>query len=147
MDIYQALHQDHMEIIDLFKQIEEDQVGGDVSRYMLFANLSKGLSVHMQSEEDTLYLALGGIDQTHNMMAQSYKEHGTIRDALDRMANVPRGSEAWLSSLNDLQEMVSRHVEREESEVFEAARRVLTESEAQELSSRFEGERGSRMAA
>lgn len=146
MNIFQALEEDHGRIKGLFQRIQQRRLTStrtvdDPLVDELLADLSKSLTAHMEIEERLFYPALADVDETRVIVADSYREHGLGRDALNALTDLPQGSQRWAPTLNELQQLVDLHVQHEEEQLFPRARNVLSGAQAQEMGERFEEER------
>ena len=72
------------------------------------------------------------------MVAEGYEEHKTIARLLTQLGAAGMGDELFGSVLGELQENVEHHVEEEEGELFEKARPLLADGEAESLCEAFE---------
>ncbi len=133
MDIYAYLKKDHR----LVKDLMEEFLGTDSTpkREQLFAKIRDELEIHAETEEKTFYAAIkekggkGLKEKEHH----AEDEHGEIRKFLHDMDAAEPGSEEWLIAFGELKHSVEHHVEEEEGELFEKAKKVLSESRAEAL--------------
>ena len=145
MDIFSLIHQDHQEVASLFKQWRDAQ-GSRTQCTQLFTQLKEALELHAHAEEQVFYPALQENDMTQEMVQEAIEDHQLLAEILDELATTPKGSAAWHEKLQILEEHVQEHVEEEESDIFDAARQLLSKEEAAELAERWQTARQEQMA-
>lgn len=72
------------------------------------------------------------------VVAEGYEEHRTIARLLTQLGAAGMGEELFASVLGELQKNVEHHVEEEERTMFEKARPLLGDGEAESLCEAFE---------
>ena len=133
MDIYSYLKKDHLKVADLLDQITYAE--NDVARERLYESLRDELLIHADTEEKTFYKALKdkGGKAVIEKEEHAEEEHGEIRTFLKECDGEEVGSEPWLLSFGQLKHAVEHHVKEEEGEIFDKAKDILSESEAEAL--------------
>jgi len=145
MDIFSLIKQDHQEVASLFKQLHEAK-GSRALCAQLFTQLKEELELHAYAEEQVFYRALQEDDMTEEMVEEALDDHQLVAELLDELATTPKGSAAWNEKLQILEENVQEHVEEEESDIFDAARQLLSIEEAAELAERWQTAKQEQMA-
>ncbi|MDC0721511.1 hemerythrin domain-containing protein [Nannocystis bainbridge] len=137
-EIYELLAREHEEIVELLHHLAPAR--GRIAADLLMRIRLK-LVPHARAEEAVLYRRLAEDPRTAAQARDSAGEHGQVDALLDEMAAmVPRG-DAWAARARVLADLVGRHVEDEQRQLFPLARRVLDPQEAQRLGAAFETER------
>lgn len=133
MDIFEELHSEHEKVSELIASLQAS--GHDE---MTIRTLQDELGSHAEAEELVLYKRLEHEDETREVVAEGYEEHKTIARLLTQLGAAGMGDELFGSVLSELQENVEHHVEEEEGTLFEKARPLLTDGEAESLCEAFE---------
>lgn len=138
MDIYNYLKKDHRKVADLMEQVCDTS---DISKRMfLYENIREELSIHAKTEEQTFYKALEtkGGKMLQEKEEHAEEEHDEIRKFLKEIDAAEPESDAWLIAFGGLKHAVEHHVEEEEGEIFEKARKVISEKQAVQLAQEME---------
>jgi hemerythrin superfamily protein len=133
MDVYQVLMQDHRIVDELFKEIEKSDDREVTRREQLFARLRKELEDHTLIEENIFYPWIEKLLSTKELVEQSFEEHADFEAILQEIFQMRTNQDDWLEKINELKDVVQRHVRREEDKMFPAARKALDESRAEKL--------------
>jgi iron-sulfur cluster repair protein YtfE (RIC family) len=133
MDVYQILMQDHRIVEELFSEIEKSDDREVERREQLFAKLRKELEDHSLVEENIFYPWIEKLLATKELVEQSFEEHAEFEAILQEISEMHTNKDDWLEKINELKDVVQRHVHREEDKMFPAAREELNESRAKEL--------------
>jgi hemerythrin superfamily protein len=145
MDIFSLIKQDHREVRRLLQQLREAQGSRDQCA-QLFTHLRDELERHAHAEEQVFYPALQGVEATQEMMEEAREDHQLVAALLQELATTPPGSAEWDERLQILEENVQEHVEEEESDIFDAARQLLSPEEATEFAERWQTAKQEQMA-
>jgi len=137
-NIFEYLHREHLSAAALLQRLL-DGADAPTVRDELFFELERQLTVHAMAEEHTFYSALRVADDTRFKVRRAVAEHGQIEELLNRLAVLRAGEPSWRDTLRTLQDLVAQHIV-DESEIFEAARHVLTPAEARSLALDMEAE-------
>lgn len=137
MDIYNYLKKDHRKVADLLEQVKKS--ASQSQRESLFAQIEEELSIHADTEEKTFYAdiqAKGG-KQLQEKEEHAEEEHDEIRKYLAEV-KAATNNEQWCMAFGSLKYAVEHHVEEEEGEIFEKARKVLTDAQAKQLAEQMD---------
>ncbi len=145
MDIFSLIKQDHQEVLSLFRQLR-DAKGSRQTCERLFTQLKEELELHSQAEEQVFYAALQEADVTEEMVEEALEDHQLVAELLEELTTTPKGSAEWDEKLEILEENVQEHIEVEESDMFEAARQLLSAADAAELAERWQTVKQEQMA-
>jgi len=138
MDIYQALNNDHAEAKKLFSDIEQATGKSGGSRDKLFTDLKAALEAHSEAEEEVFYTPLKKQEEVKEQIQHANKEHAKVAKALKELEDMDKDDEQWLKKLTQLQEDVQHHIKEEEDEIFQKAKRIFSEQQAEEMAQEFE---------
>jgi len=135
-DVYNVLKEDHENVKELFKETIET---GNTSK---FPEIKKQLEVHMASEENFLYPAMEFVDE--EMVKKSKYEHELAWNKLLNLENT-HGDRDWMENLKELNDIILRHVKREEDKLFPQAAETLSEEAEDDILKLIEEEKSNAM--
>ena len=133
MDIFEELHSEHEEVSRLIAKLEKS--GRDEQT---FETLRTELTAHSKAEEQVFYKRLEDEESVRDTVLEGYEEHKVVVKVLADMAQTTADEEKFMAKLAVLKESVEHHVEEEEGTLFEGARPLLAEGEAESLYGEFE---------
>jgi iron-sulfur cluster repair protein YtfE (RIC family) len=128
--MFELLQQDHREISQMISQMQ--RTSGQ-KREKLFSQCLDDLDMHMQIEEDYLYPALEDIDETKDLVRDSYEEHKMVRKQLMALEKLNVDDPKWDAKLQAMKENIDGHVQEEETVLFRQAAKVLSRAELDDL--------------
>lgn len=134
MDIYNYLKKDHQKVADLMEQVIESK--DPAERQSLFETIKMELTLHADSEEQTFYKAIEDATRSkavEEKVEHANEEHDEIREYLEKLSTTPIADELWLETFGEFKHSVTHHVEEEEGEIFEKAKKYITSQEAKDL--------------
>lgn len=134
MDIYNYLKKDHRLVADLMEKVIASQDSAE--RQTLFEQIKIELTLHADTEEQTFYKAIEDATRSKNVekeMGHAHHEHDEIRDYLDKLSTTPVADEAWIETFGEFKHSVTHHVEEEEGDIFEEAKKYIDSAEATKL--------------
>lgn len=133
-ELFKVLKEQHAEVSVLMKQVK---AGGESARRQLFPKIRAELLAHARAEQETLYEALKRHEKTRPQLDDSYREHQQMERILQRLMAMPIESDEWKQSFDELVQTVEHHVREEENQLFPMSKKVLSDSQLQELERRF----------
>jgi hemerythrin superfamily protein len=136
MDALALLHQDHVKVASLFERYV--QTKGQDARQQIIAQIRRELTVHSEIEETLVYPALRQLASNKEAVAIAFEEHHLVDILLCQIADLEPGSEDLSAKLGVLKNLVTRHVQQEETVLFDLARSVFTTDQLRELGKRIE---------
>ncbi len=128
--MFELLIRDHREVSSLISQMQNVSGHG---RERLLSQCADALELHMQIEEDYLYLALEDIDETKDIIRDSYEDHKMVQKQLKELAKLDVDDQKWDARLQALKENFDHHVQQEETVLFKQAPKVLSREELDDL--------------
>lgn len=109
------------------------------------AGLSKKIRVellsHARAEERTIYAFLAQHPEAVDLVMHAKHEHDEVAKAFEQMDQLILGSQDWRVSLAVLRESVERHVEEEESDLFDRAQALFSDGDSRRLDEAFQQEK------
>lgn len=132
MDIYNYLKKDHRLVADLMEQVCETM--DQKKREQLYMQIREELTIHADTEEKTFYAAIEekGGKQLQEKEEHAEEEHDEIRKFISQI-DAAKSKDEWLIAFGELKHAVEHHVEEEEGEIFEKARKVISDAQAVKL--------------
>ena len=147
MNAFTLLKQDHDRVADLLEKIDKTTERGLKTREDLFTKLKSELDVHAKIEETIFYPAIENEDETRDITLEAFEEHRLVKQLLSELESMSKDDEQWTAKFTVLKENVEHHVEEEEGEMFEKARKVLSKEDQETLGTRLEQAKNEEKAA
>lgn len=119
------LHADHLRVRTLFRDyhslrgLDEE----DARKAELVDDICYELTVHSMLEEEIFYPVLRSAIDDDELMDDAELGHAGLRELVGRLELMYPGDDHFDTTVAVLAEEVGHHVEREEAEIFAAARR------------------------
>jgi hemerythrin superfamily protein len=138
--ILDALKADHDDVKTLLGQILETKETR--VRIRLFSEFKTKMTAHSHSEEKVFYRRMEQTQDGRPEALEGAVEHKVVERLmayLSRKRN--KGSEAWTAGVKVLKELVEHHVEEEEGEFFETARKEFDEKTLEKMGDEFAREK------
>jgi len=137
-DVRTLLRRDHDEALQIARDMYESESGDE--RRALFKRLKPVLAAHSRAEEREVYDALlrKTTDEGQDIAHEGYVGHGVLDDLLERMARSRKTeSDEWKAHAKVLVELLARHIEEEQGEMFEALAEQFNDDEREAMGRRF----------
>jgi hemerythrin superfamily protein len=132
MDIYTMIKKDHADARQLIEQITNTR--DEIRRPQLVKKLKDAVIAHNDSEAGSFYVALEKYRGAKDKIPQSRTEHHEANSLLNTLAAASDMlSPQWESQFLEFQKALFRHIEEEETTVFDKARHVLSPVMAEQL--------------
>jgi iron-sulfur cluster repair protein YtfE (RIC family) len=147
MDAFELLKSDHEKVAGLLDKIDGTTERALKTREELFAQLKSELDIHAQIEETIFYPVLEKAEESRDITLEAFEEHRIVKQLLGELEVEAKDDEIWTAKFTVLKENIEHHVEEEEGELFQKARKVLREEEFDELGARMEEAKSKQKAA
>jgi hemerythrin-like domain-containing protein len=122
----ELLRADHQKVRNLF--LEFDSLRGlddeDERRAELVDEICYELTLHMMVEEEIFYPVLRSAIEDDDLMDEADVEHAGARELISQLEVMYPGDDHFNATVTVLGEEVGHHIDKEEGELFEAARRA-----------------------
>ena len=89
--------------------------------------------LHAKTENATFYEALKGHEETEEIIEHAEEEHEEVKGYIEKLSGIPIESEKWLEQFGEFKHSVTHHVNEEEGNIFEKAKRVLSRKQEYQL--------------
>lgn len=124
-DALQMLTEDHRAVQKLFEAFEKAAKDDIDAKTTLVRRACEELTVHAMIEEELLYPAaqeaLGEDDRPD--VEEAYVEHFLVKVLIEKFAKLRAGDAGFDATFKVMSEMVSHHIEEEESDLFPKLRK------------------------
>lgn len=141
MSLLDTLKQDHERIKEILTRIIETEDNAERGR--LFKEFKMELVGHSRAEEKVLYRRMEKADEeSRDDALEGFVEH-EVAETLARSLETARQrtSPKWTARASVLKEVLEHHIEEEENEFFEQARKDFSEEELQRMDQEFQREK------
>jgi len=118
------LEEQHRKAEALFSKLESGDAG-------VLAELANELVAHMTIEQEIFYPAVRSIDT--DRVTESFEEHAVAELALKRLLAADQNEETFPARVSVLQELVQRHIDDEESDLFPSVEAELSNEQLETL--------------
>ncbi|UWR22117.1 hemerythrin domain-containing protein [Sulfitobacter sp. S190] len=135
--IYDAIKADHDNHRDLLEKIA-NTTGDSAERQEHWNAFYRDVKSHAAAEEETFYSKLISETWGQDAARHSVHEHQQLDDLMEELNDADMSSSGWLNRFKTLQHDYNHHMEEEENEVFERARKVIGEEQNDGFGKRFE---------
>lgn len=145
-DIRSRLEKDHVRFREWTKGMCE--TSSPARRRALLAELKPNLVAHARAEERTAYdalIAARAEQDAHTLAREGYVEHAIVDELLTRLGRLDAASEEWIAHAKVLHELLTEHIDEEESDTFAELGANFSEEELMSLGARFTREKGAVM--
>ncbi len=132
MNIYEILREEHKNFKDLLDKIVTASEQGSDDWRSLLEKLKKEVIAHSRAEEAVFYNTLRNFDEG-SIVVKSYGEHAIAENEMRSLSLAEKVHANLTSLMKKLSKDLKDHISREEGEVFDAARKVLSAEEANKL--------------
>jgi len=136
-DIYERLKRDHEVQKDLARKLMETS-GNSAERQRLFGQFKAETEAHAAAEEQTLYAALFKKPKSQEQARHSVAEHKDAADLIAELTELEMSSGGWIQKFEKLKDELEHHIDEEESDVFDLAKRLIDREAAERLANQFE---------
>jgi len=144
MKVTVLLRNDHETVKALFdKFTKPSNSRAQNGKKELFNEIQREILIHSQMEQEIFYPALSGTSSTHaaELVAKAEQEHAAIEKLLQELSAMTGTEKNFDSKMTELMDQVAGHVEMEEDEIFDEARKNLPEFRLEELGLEMEDRR------
>jgi hemerythrin superfamily protein len=131
------LKKDHRMVSGLFWTLQKTT--NPHIRQSIFTQIRTQLETHAQAEEEVFYPAVRHLytATAEQQVDEANQEHQRIKELCHEIAAIDPNSFQFMSKVNELKEIVERHVEEEESEMFRLAHNNMSNDELEHLGRRL----------
>ena len=139
--IYETLKSDHDKHRDLLASLAETE-GDSPERRKLWKTFYYDVGAHAAAEEESFYSPLMEDQKGQPKGRHSVAEHKELDDIIQELEEMDMSSSGWLTRFKTLRHDYEHHIEEEEEEIFETARKVLGDDASGEIAATFRTRKG-----
>ncbi len=137
MKIYDLLKKDHEKVKSLMSDLVSLEEKDEARRTHLISEIRDALIPHARAEESVLYNSLRTMDSSKSMAMHAYVEHMEAEALLRTLQIAGKIDAGWKETAKKLQKALDHHVREEETHLFEAAKQLFTDQEAEMMGQVF----------
>ena len=144
MKVTVLLKNDHVVLKDLFNKFKKASLTRTPNgKKDLFNEIRREILIHSQMEQDIFYPALTATSSTRGaeLVSQAEKEHRSVEKLLQEFNAMNGTDKNFESKMSQLMDDVVRHIDMEEGEIFDEARKNFPEYRLEELGLEMEDRR------
>jgi hemerythrin superfamily protein len=138
MDIYDTLSAEHREFEKLLDRLVRSSKAGSDEWKTILDELRRGVVSHAHAEEAVFYNSLREEGESAAVVLHAYTEHATTEAELRTLGAAKVIDANWTSLTEKLSKDLRHHIQEEESKIFDAARQVFTDEEAELMGQAFQ---------
>lgn len=139
MLIYEALTNDHRKVQALLTQlIAMDENTSAEERNQVVSEIRDELVPHSRAEEAVFYNSMRAVDSSKKLAMHGYSEHMAAEGMLRSLQVAAKIDLGWQTTAKELKAALDHHISEEEGEMFDAARSLFTQQEAEAMAMAFE---------
>jgi hemerythrin superfamily protein len=116
-DALELLEQDHREVEELFHEFGEMD-GDDKRKGEIAGRICRALEVHAEIEEQIFYPRAREATKDDDLIDEAIVEHASVKHLIGEIEAMEVGEELYAARVRVLEEMVKRHIQEEEEELF-----------------------------
>jgi iron-sulfur cluster repair protein YtfE (RIC family) len=139
MQIYTALKADHKIVKSLLKQLDKTTEEAPQKRLQLLKQLKEAVVPHSRAEEQVFYdrLKKSEVREADDLAFEGYEEHAVVDHLLQQLEMTPPNDKKWTALLSVCKESLEHHIEEEEEELFEKAKKAFDAKLAKSMAEEF----------
>lgn len=140
MDIFEQLKKDHASVKKLCVEILKENDFDKLSK--LFQEIETEIVNHTKIEEKHLYPEFKNHDETKLMFYEASEEHHLVDELLNRIKKLKSDEIAqWKALFKIMSENLNLHIEEEEKDLFEKAKKIISADRLKEIQVKVEKEK------
>jgi hemerythrin superfamily protein len=137
MTIYEKITQDHETHTDLLNKLVKTS-GDSKERELLWNSFYYDVKAHSAAEEETFYSKLMETKAGQPDARHSIHEHHKIEKLMGELHEMDFSSPTWLKKFKQLKHDYTHHMEEEEKQVFDKAKKKIGGDSESKIGDKFE---------
>ncbi|HEX6844420.1 MAG TPA: hemerythrin domain-containing protein [Actinomycetota bacterium] len=133
MNALQLLKDDHDRVKGMLEDLDATTERAEKGRTEGLAKLKADLQVHEAIEEEIFYPALKRFAEAKDIVLEAFEEHDVVDTIMAELEATPVSDETWAAKFTVMKENLEHHIEEEEGEMFDQARRAMEPNELTRL--------------
>lgn len=132
----EVLQAEHRAVEALFQSLLATKDAETGKRTALLAKIKHALMKHAIEEENAIYPALRRIGASEDGDGL-FDDHAEMKKALYDLDRMDPGDATFLARARDLMDLVERHVQEEEGQIFPRLKRAMSDQETRQATARI----------
>ena len=143
MKVTVVLRNEHENVKSLFNKYKKPDMRRTNGKKELLDDIRREIMVHSQIEREIFYSALTSTSSTTavSLVAAATEDHGAIEKLFQDLNGMNPSDRSFEAKMARMMDEVIRHIEKEEAEIFDEARKSLVEYRLEELGLEIEERR------
>jgi hemerythrin superfamily protein len=143
MKVTVVLRNDHEALRSLFEGFTNAGVRNQNGKKELFGEIQREILIHSQMESEIFYPALTATSSTvaQDLVAAAERDHRAVEELLEELSEMNAQEKSFDAKFRQLMVAVNQHIDKEEEEIFDEARKNLPEYRLEELGLEMEDRR------
>jgi len=135
MKVTVLLRNDHQGLKGLFDNYKRAGIRTQNGKREFFEVIRRELTIHSEMETEIFYPALTAIPSKRvgDLVSSALEEHRTMEKLIHEIAGINPQDRIFDAKMNQFIDAVNNHIDTEEEEIFDAARKILPEYRLEEL--------------
>ena len=133
-DPFALLIDDHRKILSILDEMAVSPSYSKLRRGRLFLALKRKLAKHAMAEEDVVYPLVRNYSASGDERKHLYDEHAEMKILLYTLEAQLKDRESWSATLAPLRDLIQRHFDDEERNIFPELRLRLSGAELPKVS-------------
>ena len=137
------LRNEHENLKSLFNNYKKPNPRNGNGKKELFSDIRREILLHSQMEIEIFYPALSGTSSTTaiNLVSTAKEEHAAVENKLQELSGMNPSDRSFDTKMSEMMDSVTSHIEKEEDQIFDEARKNLPEFRLEELGLEMEERR------
>ncbi|WP_443659779.1 hemerythrin domain-containing protein [Clostridium algidicarnis] len=141
MDILSEIKKEHENFRKITDEISKTTSRAEKTREKKFKKLKDDVKAHHESEEYVLFPDLKNHTESKEITLEGIEEHKVIHYLLDEIDKIKTTDETFSAKFSVFKEILEHHMDEEEKDLFEKARKVLSKDKLEEMKDSFESKK------
>jgi iron-sulfur cluster repair protein YtfE (RIC family) len=143
MKVTVFIRNEHENLKSLFNKYKKPGTRNANGRKELLNDIHREIMLHSQMETEIFYPALSGTSSTTatDLVSAAVAEHHAIEKLLQELSVMNPADRAFETKMAYMMDEMARHIDKEEEEIFDEARKILPEYRLEELGLEMEDRR------
>jgi len=144
MKVTVLLRNDHEAVVAMFNRFKKpSSARGLNGKKELFDEIRREILIHSQMEQEIFYPALSATawSRAQELVTSAEHEHRQVEKLLQELSNMNGSDKNFETKMAQLMDDVEQHIQKEEEEIFDEARKNLPEYRLEELGLEMEDRR------
>ncbi|HYF11749.1 MAG TPA: hemerythrin domain-containing protein [Actinomycetota bacterium] len=133
MNALQLLKEDHQRVKKMLDELDSTTERAEKTREDGLAKLKQELTIHEAIEEEIFYPALKQHAEAKEIVLEAFEEHDVVDAIMSEIEATPTQDETWAAKFSVMKENLEHHIEEEEGEMFDKARKVFDDTTLTQL--------------